>query len=240
MKRFYQTATTGPAEAGHAILLDGRTVRTPGRALLALPNATLAQAVADEWAAQVGTIKPEAMPLTRLANTVIDQMPQRRHDAHVEIAGYAAADLLCYRVAHPATLAEQQHATWQPWLDWAADHLGAPLLTTTDLDPLPQPQASLEALNQAAEALDDWRLTGLHATTRLTGSMILGLAMVEGELQAEPAFTATMLEELHQIEQWGLEAEQAKRHTALKAALTAAEVYCRTLRPGKEEKMRGK
>jgi chaperone required for assembly of F1-ATPase len=237
MKRFYKEATVGTAEEGHTILLDGRPVRTPGRALLAMPNTTLAQAVVAEWAAQLETIKPEAMPLTRLANTVVDQLPAKRPDALHEIAGYAAADLLCYRVAHPAVLAERQHATWEPWLDWAAAELGAPLLTTTDLDPLPQPQASLEALDRAAEVLDDWRLIGLHATTRLTGSMVLGLAMVEGKLEAEPAFTAAMLEELHEIEQWGLEAEQARRHTALQAELAAAELYCRALL---KEKERGK
>lgn len=230
MKRFYEEATVGTAEAGHTILLDGRPVRTPGRALLAMPNATLAQAVAAEWAAQLETIKPEAMPLTRLANTVVDQLPAKRPDALQEIAGYAAADLLCYRVPHPASLAERQQATWQPWLIWAAEHLAAPLLTTTDLDPVPQPRASLEALSRTAEALDDWRLVGLHATTRLTGSMVLGLAMVEGELGAEPAFTAAMLEELFEIEQWGLEAEQAKRHAALRTDLAAAAFYCDTLR----------
>ena len=237
MKRFYTDATVGKAEEGHTILLDGRPVRTPGRALLAMPNATLAQVVAAEWAAQGQTIKPEAMPLTRLANTVVDQLPAKRPDALHEIAGYAAADLLCYRVAHPAILAERQHTTWQPWLIWAADQLAAPLLTTTDLDPLPQPRASLEALNRAAEALDDWRLIGLHATTRLTNSMVLGLAMVEGKLTAETAFTAAMLEELFEIEQWGLETEQAERHTTLKADLAAAELYCRTLL---QEKERGK
>lgn len=229
MKRFYKAATVGQAENGHTILLDDRPVHTPGRALLAMPNEALAQATADEWAAQGPTINPHTMPLTRLANTVVDQLPAKRADALAEIDGYATSDLLCYRVPHPATLADQQHATWQPWLDWAAEHLAAPLLTTTDLDPIPQPQASLEALNRGAAVLDDWRLTGLHATTRLTSSMILGLAMVEGALQAETAFTATMLEELHEIEQWGLEAEQAKRHTALKAELAAAELYCRAL-----------
>ena len=184
MKRFYKAATVGTAEEGHTILLDGRPVRTPNRALLAMPNASLAQAVAAEWAAQVETINPHAMPLTRLANTVVDQLPAKRLDALKEIAGYAAADLLCYRVAHPAALAERQHETWQPWLDWAADQLAAPLLTTTDLDPIPQPRTSLEALNRTAETLDNWRLIGLHATTRLTNSMILGLAMVEGKLEA--------------------------------------------------------
>jgi chaperone required for assembly of F1-ATPase len=231
MKRFYKDATVGDVDGELAILLDGRPVRTPGRALLALPNRELAEALAGEWQAQGETIRPDAMPLTRLVNTVVDQLPAKRDDALEEIAGYAMTDLLCYRVANPATLVAQQQATWQPWLEWADATLGAPLVITTTLEPIPQPRASLDALRRTAEALDDWRLVGLHATTRLTGSIVLGFAMVDGVLEAEPAFTTATLEELYEIEQWGLEAEQARRHAALRAELNAAELYCRALRP---------
>jgi len=230
MKRFYKEATVATADDGHTILLDGRPVRTPGRALLVLPNRELAEALAGEWAAQGETIRPDAMPLIRLANTVVDQLPAKRHDALVEIEGYATADLLCYRVADPTTLAERQHATWQPWLDWAGDALGAPLVVTTTLEPVPQPQRSLEALRNAAEALDDWRLIGLHAATRLTGSIVLGFALVEGRLEAAPAFATSMLEELYEIEQWGPETEQAERHAVLQAEFSAIECYCKALR----------
>ena len=239
MKRFYQKATVGSVDGGHTVLLDGRPVRTPGRTLLALPRRALAEAVAGEWAAQGETIRPDAMPLTRLANTVVDQLPAKRQDALCEIVGYATADLLCYRVAQPAELALRQRATWQPWLDWAADCLGAPLSVTTTLEPVPQPQQSLDALGRAVAELDDWRLVGLHAATRLTGSMILGFALVEGELDARSAFAAALLEELYEIEQWGLETAQAERHATLRAELAAAELYCRVLRSGDEEKRQG-
>jgi chaperone required for assembly of F1-ATPase len=231
VKRFYKTAEAGRAEGALAILLDGRPVRTPGRRLLAMPNEALAQAVAAEWAGQGDTIRPDAMPLTRLTNTVVDQMPAKRGDALAEVMGYAATDLLCYRQASPADLAERQARTWQPWLDWAERRLGARLLVTMTLDPLPQPGPSLDALAAAAGALDDWRLVGLHGATRLTSSIVLGLALVEGAIDVDAAFAAALLEELYEIEHWGLEAEQARRHAALRADLAAAELYCRTLRP---------
>ena len=119
------------------------------------------------------------MPLTRLANTVVDQLPAKRDDAITEVMGYGAADLLCYRQASPADLAERQARLWQPWLDWAAETLTAPLVTTVTLEPTPQPEASLAALAAAAAALDDWQLVGLHAATRLTSSLILGFAMAQ-------------------------------------------------------------
>lgn len=228
MKRFYKTAA---AAEGCTILLDGRPVRTPGRKLLAMPNDALAKAVAAEWAAQGETIRPDAMPLTRLANTVLDQLPARRDDALAEIMGHAAADLLCYRQASPADLAERQARLWQPWLDWAERQLGARLVVTLTLDPTPQPERSLDALAAAAAGLDDWRLVGLHGATRLTSSVVLGMALVDGAIDAAAAFEAAMLEELHQIEHWGLEAEQARRHATLRQDLAATALYCRALRP---------
>ncbi len=230
MKRFYQAVALGEGEGGHTILLDGRPVRTPGRRSLVLPVRSLAEAVAGEWAAQGATVRPDAMPLTRLANTVVDQMPARRADALGEVLGYAAADLLCYRQASPADLAERQATLWQPWLDWAGVQLGARLVVTLTLDPTPQPERSLAALAAAAAALDDWRLVGLHGATRLTGSIVLGFALVDGAVDAEAAFAAAMLEELYEIAQWGLEAEQARRHAALRQDLVAIELYCRALR----------
>jgi chaperone required for assembly of F1-ATPase len=230
MKRFYKTAETASAAEGCTILLDGRPVRTPGRNLLAVPNPELAQALAAEWAAQGETIRPDTMPLTRLANTVLDQMPARRDDALAEIMSYAATDLLCYRQAHPADLAQRQAQLWQPWLDWAERRHGARLVVTLTLDPTPQPKRSLDALAAAASSLDDRQLIGLHNTTRLTSSIILGLALTEGAIDTKSAVAATLLEELYEIEHWGLEAEQAKRHTTLHQDLTATELYCRTLR----------
>ncbi len=230
MKRFYKTAAAGEVEGAPAILLDGRPVRTPGRRLLAMPNTALAAAVAAEWAGQGDTIRPEAMPLTRLANTVVDQLPAKRDDAITEVMGYGAADLLCYRQVSPADLAERQARLWQPWLDWAVETFAAPLVTTVTLEPTPQPEASLAALAAAAAALDDWQLVGLHAATRLTSSLILGFAMASGALKAATAFEAALLEELYEIDRWGLEEEQAKRHAALKSELHAAEVYFESLR----------
>ena len=54
------------------MLLDGKPVRTPARSALVLPTLALAQAIAAEWDAQGELLDPNAMPLTRLANSAID------------------------------------------------------------------------------------------------------------------------------------------------------------------------
>lgn len=230
MKRFYKTVAAAPEATGFSIRLDERPIRTPSRKLLLLPQERLAEAVAGEWAAQGEIIRPDAMPLTRLANTAVDQLPERRDDALAEIMGYASADLLCYREATPAELATRQALSWQPWLDWSTKHLGARLVTTTTLDPVPQPAESLAALSRAAEGLDDWQVVGLHTATRLTSSIVLGFAMLEAALMADTAFELTMLEELFEVERWGLEEAQAKRHEALRSELAAVETFLAALR----------
>ena len=55
------------------ILLDGKAVKTPrGGTLSTGRSRALADAIADEWRAQDGVIRPETMPLTKLMNTAID------------------------------------------------------------------------------------------------------------------------------------------------------------------------
>ena len=81
MKRFYAEVTTALAEGGgFSVLLDGRPVRTPARAVLAVPSEPLAQAIAAEWRAQGEEVQPDGMRLMRLATTALDLMPARRDD----------------------------------------------------------------------------------------------------------------------------------------------------------------
>ncbi len=230
MKQFYADADVGLAAGGRTVLLDGRPVRTPARRVLLLPSAPLAAAVAAEWQEQGEQIDSQAMRLTRLATTAVDLMPDRRDDAVAEASGYAATDLLCYRAASPATLAARQAATWQPWLDWAELRFDARLRAAAGVMPAPQDEVALRSLRAAVERLDDWRLVGLHAATTATGSLVLGLAIEAGELGADAALAASLLEELFEIEQWGEDPLQTARHERLRADLAAAERYLTLLR----------
>lgn len=204
-------------------------MRTPARRILELPTRALASAIAEEWDAQRESIQPHTMPITRLAVTATDLMPERRSDAIAEVVGYAATELLCYRAVAPADLARRQHERWQPWLDWAAETFGARLHPVRTLDPAPQPEASLAALRAAVEALADWPLIGLHAAVTTTGSLVLGLALCRGALSAEAAFDLAQLDELYEIERWGEEREQQRRLAALRRDLVAAERFLRLL-----------
>lgn len=221
MKRFWREVSVAEAEGGHRVLLDVRPLRTPGRHQLSLPSAGLAEAVAEEWRAQGDEVQPSAMPLTRLASTVLDRLPERRADAIAEICGYAETDLLCYRADQPVELVVRQTHVWQPLLDWAAETYGARLEVTTGLLPTSEPAPARDRLRREVEALDDWQLVGLHAAVTALGSIVLGLALKSGRVDPAVALEAALLDERFQAERWGEEAEQRRRHARLEADVEA-------------------
>lgn len=225
MKRFYETVEVAPADDGHRVLLDGRPLRTPAKRLLAVPAAGLAEALAGEWRAQGELVQPQAMPLTRLASTAQDRMPALRAAAIEEVVGYAGTDLLCYRAAAPLDLVERQSRVWQPLLEWAASAYGVRLTVTTSLLPASQPEAAVRGLRAAVETLGDWPLVGLHAATTALGSLVLGLALARGRIDAEEALAASLLEELFEIERWGQDAETEGRHAALRRDVEASALF---------------
>jgi len=230
VKRFYQDVGVTADADGYRILLDSRAVHTPARQDLVVPNTALAEAVAEEWRDQGETIERAGMGLTRLVSTALDRMPALRNAAIDEVLGYAETDLLCYRAAHPVALAERQRRTWQPWLDWLAETHGARLVVTTAMLPVIQPEPAVQQLRATVDRVDDWRLVGLHAATTALGSIALGLALLEGEIDAERALAASLLDELFEIERWGREREAERRQQALERDLNAAARFLSCLR----------
>ena len=238
MKRFYTTVEVAAADAGHRVLLDGRPLRTPARQ----------RAGAAVRGARRGAGRGMARPGrdARAARHAADPARQHRAGSHArlsaraaieEVAGYARTDLLCYRAAHPLDLVLRQQHGWQPLLDWAAATFGARLAVTTALLPVAQPEAAVARLRAEVEALGDWPLVGLHAATTALGSLVLGLALARGRIDAQQALAASLLDELFEIERWGKDDETERRHDALARDVDAAAAFLdrlarRRVRPG--------
>jgi chaperone required for assembly of F1-ATPase len=222
MKRVYKSVEIRAVDGGWGVALDGRPLRTPAKRGLLVPSERLAAAIAAEWDAQDPEIKPDTMPLTRLAATAIDRTAEKRAEIVAEIAAYAGTDLVCYRAAHPPALAARQEATWQPLLDWAAGRYDAGLVVTAGVLPLPQSPASLKAYTAAVAGLDEFRLTAIQAATAACGSLVIALALFEGKIGADAAFAASQLDETFQIEAWGEDAEAARRRALLAEDIASA------------------
>jgi chaperone required for assembly of F1-ATPase len=221
VKRVYKTVETRRVQDGWGIALDGKAMRTPAKRELIVPTEALAVAIAAEWDAQQGEVRPHTMPLTRLGATALDRIAAQRDSIIAEVANFAGTDLVCYRADHPPTLAARQHAVWQPLIDWATLRYDAGLTVTAGVIPTPQPTAALRAFKAAVAAYDDFRLTALSAATGACGSLVIALALIEGRLDAQAAFHASQLDESFQIEAWGEDAEAAARRQALAADIAA-------------------
>ncbi len=203
MKRFWKTVAVVAGPHGHAIELDGRPVRTPGRLPLALPNPALAHAVAEEWRAVEDKIDPRAMPLTGLANVAIERIATDPSPFIANLAAYAESDLLCYRAEAPEPLIARQMAAWDPLLDWARRRYNIHIEVTSGIRHIPQAPPTLARLADAIAARTPFELAGLSPVVTITGSLIAGLALIEGRADADTIWNAAHVDEDWQAELWG-------------------------------------
>jgi chaperone required for assembly of F1-ATPase len=226
VRRFYRAVEVGERQGTHALMLDGRPARTPGKNRLAAASRPLMLKVAEEWGRQGGTLDPDDMPLTRLLNAAIDGVAHRMEETRAEIVAYSGSDLLCYRAETPEALAERERAAFDPVLDWAAEALGARFQLAAGVMHVGQPPEALAAVRAAVDAFEDSSaLAALAAMTSLTGSALLALAVAHGRLTPDEAWRAAHLDEDFQAERWGADAEATARHAARWREMEAAAVF---------------
>ena len=214
-KRFYTRAHTAElaaeevaGEGGFPVLLDGKPVKTPLRRTLAAPSRALAEAIVEEWNAQEKTIDPARMPLTRLANVVIDAVADSVGPVADEVTKYLGSDLLCYRAQAPDGLVARQAQHWDPVLAWARAALGARFVLIEGVVYAAQPSEAIAAARaglpaDANNVKDFWRLGAIASITALTGSALLALALAHKQIDADAAWAAAHVDEDWQMEFWG-------------------------------------
>jgi len=221
-RRFYERVETEDEAGGVSLRLDGKPVRTPGKSEIILPTKALAEAVADEWRGQGERIDPATMPLTRLANSVIDGVKGREDAVKDDILGYGRSDLVCYRAEGPEKLVALQTKHWDPVAAWAKTELHAPMHLAEGVMHVTQDEASLDAIAARLAEFDAWGLAALHVMTGLTGSALLALAVGLGRLSPKEAWAAAHVDEDWQIGQWGedddAKARRENRHRDFAAA----------------------
>ncbi len=234
MKRFYKLVSVAEARGGFSILLDGKPVKAPSKKLLLAPTKDMAEAIMQEWGAQVDHIIPDTMPLTQILTTRIDRVATERGVMTGALLKYIDTDLLCYRADYPPELAEKQAEAWDRWLAWFAEKSGTKLATTTGLAALAQPQQAHKAARDFVAGLDDDRFTVFQMVASLAGSIILGLAFAEGKISPGEVFAAARVEEnykagLYNEQKYGPDPAQEKKDRAMLADLEAAATYLKLL-----------
>lgn len=225
-KRFWTASAVVAVYGGWTVQLDGRAVKTPAKTLLVVPTEGLAQAIAAEWDAQQGEVKPDTMPYTRTANSAIDKVAVQFDDVATMLSAYGGSDHLCYRATGPEMLVARQAAGWDPLLAWAAQSLDLHLTVTAGIMHIAQPEAALARANALVARLNPFQLAAFHDLVALSGSLVIALAVIHGRLDPQAAWSLSRIDEDWQIEEWGAD-EEAAELTAIKheAFLQAARFY---------------
>ena len=226
-RRFYDEVSVAEGEGGFGVLLDRRPVKTPARRALAAPTRSLAEALAAEWRAQSDHVEPAKMPLTRLANSIIDGVADAPGAVAAATEKYLASDLVFYRAGNPEGLAARQSQAWDPLIDWAREALGARFVRTEALVFVAQPEAALAAARaaiprDATNTTGIWRLGALHSVTTLTGSALIALALLHGRVSVEEAWAAAHVDEDWNMEFWGRDEVALQRRAFRFAEMAAA------------------
>ncbi|MFN5105723.1 MAG: ATP12 family chaperone protein [Bradyrhizobium sp.] len=229
-KRFYTSAGVTAAEGGFSITLDGKQVRSPSGKPIVVPTRTIADAIAAEWDAQGETIDPVTMPLTRLANSVIEGVIDRVGEVADDAAKFLGSDLLFYRAGHPETLVAREAEHWDPILFWAADALGAHFVMAEGVMHVGQPEPAIRAA-RAAVPTHPWSVAARHVGTTLTGSALLALALAHGVRDEDQVWAAAHVDEDWNIEKGGVDVVGAARRAARQVDFKAAAGILREFRP---------
>jgi chaperone required for assembly of F1-ATPase len=219
-RRFYKHARVNEEEGAFCVGLDQRVVKTPRGRTLGSPKRSLTEALAAEWESQRDEIDPLKMPLTRLANSIIDGVAHSPSAVTAEVENYLASDLVCYRAENPQGLVERQSAAWDPVLDWARSALGAHFVLGTGIRHVNQSGEALRAARAAIPA-DPWLLGAVHSMTTLTGSALIALAVARNALSPTQAWSAAHVDEDWNMDLWGRD-ELALKQRALRFAEFAA------------------
>lgn len=221
MKRFYKEAAI---DENNLILLDSKPITSPAKNKLTLPNARLAQAIADEWRMQGETIDKAKLPLTGMASLALDIAIPRRDELLDELLEYGETDLLFYR-SEEKELAKTQHVQWQPWINHAQVTFSTRYEITDSIMPITQVEGNRSKHRKKLETLNEWQLALLAAVIKPTTSMLLGWFFLHKELDDEELFTLSQLEETFNIEKWGEDAETKQKAEAIRNDLKTATLW---------------
>lgn len=230
MKRFYKQVTVAPGDGGWRVLLDGRGIRTVGGRPQVLPTRALAEALAEEWADQGEEIDPAAFVLRDLADYAADVIAADRADAIGGLVAYAGTDTLCYRAEPDEPLRERQEEVWEPLLHAAEQRWDIHFERIDGIMHRPQPAATLARMEAVLAAESDHALAALNTLTSLAASLVIALAALTPDTEAEALWAAANLEEDWQASLWGKDAEAEARREHRFGTFVAAMRFARLAR----------
>ena len=224
-KRFWKNVHVVFSEAGYLIKLDDKILKTPAKRQMVLPTEALAKKVASEWDEQVEEIDPTTMPFTKSANAALDKVSEQFEEVSSLLGEYGDTDLLYYRADSPPELQKRQKIGWDPIVKWAENTFKVKINCGTGIVYIPQNEQMFSEIRIKISNLSIFELTAFYDMVSITGSLILGLAIINGRLSAEKAYQLSRLDELWQLEQWGDDEEAQAASNLKNAAILHSEEF---------------
>ena len=206
-KRFWKNVHVVSSETGYLIKLDDKILKTPAKKQMLLPTEALAKKVASEWGKQVEEVDPTTMPFTKSSNAALDKVSEQFEEVSSLLGEYGDTDLLYYRADSPLELQKRQKTGWDPIVNWAENTFKVQINCGMGIVYIPQDAKLFSEINIKINSLSIFELTAFYDMVSITGSLILGLAIINGRLSAEEAYQLSRIDEQWQLEQWGEDEE---------------------------------
>ncbi|KAL8290480.1 hypothetical protein RQP46_002738 [Phenoliferia psychrophenolica] len=234
MRRFWKTVALERKDDGqYAVMLDKRTLKTPGGVPLLLSKEKLPVAIliAEEWENQVAVLKPHTLPMTSITSRALDGL----HDAAVRkdvVAGllkYLDTDTVCFHEEYPPQLVTLQDEHWKPLLAWVSSTFGVKVSIYEGILGNKQPDDTILKLGAVVEGYDQFRLAAFERAVLASKSYLIALALVEGHYSVDDAAMAAHVEVQSQINRWGeVEDTHDVDHQDVRVRLGSAALLCST------------
>ena len=231
IKRFYEDVTVRESEhgVGWEIWLDSRRLKSPSKADLVVESKDMALLLGMEWDAQSDKIYPSGMPIMSFVSTVSDTFPAARGKTIEECLRYLATDTVCFRCAEDddKDLFEAQKEHWDPLYEWFESKYGIELGVSYTFVRPRHSEASKQAIENTLKEMNDWELQAAYICASSCKSLVVALALLEGQIDIDAAIQAARVEEEVQIKQWGMvegghDVDRAHLHVQVASASVVA------------------
>ncbi|XP_059139603.1 ATP synthase mitochondrial F1 complex assembly factor 2-like [Physella acuta] len=204
LKKFYKNASIATADGWYEINLDKRKLRTPHGNVFKVPSEPLALAVATEWNSQGTLVNRQAMHLTALCNTALDNPMHKSREQLIDtIIHFLETDTICYRLTEPPELDKLEKETWDPILDWCSQRYGLEISPTSSMAPPVVSNESKDIVRRHLHSYSDWALFGYHYAVDTIKSLLLIMALIDKHINVESAVDLARLEQQFQTNHWG-------------------------------------
>ncbi|MBC6443903.1 MAG: hypothetical protein GDA50_00500 [Alphaproteobacteria bacterium GM202ARS2] len=205
-----------------------------------MPVATQALADALQQEEQkLATLPPKdrlsKMPLFLLAHRAHNTSTQQRTDIITTISGHLSFERICYRDSLDTPLGQKQQKAWhKPFLWFGKQYtinLQLNINGSSSMMGVVASQRDVISMHTFIDRYDNYLLTALYDMTTSSGSLVLPLCLMETTMTLDSFYDAATLEECHQLETWGADAELEARLSALKQQWRILFDFVRLCRP---------